>query len=44
MQDSSENITLNINQLAFNFSKKREYQFCANTLVNDDFCNYLFGN
>lgn len=41
MQNSSENITLNINQLAFNFTKKKEYQFCANTLVNDDFCNYL---
>ena len=41
MQESSENITLKIDEPSFSFQKKSKYEFCPNTLVNDDFINYI---
>ena len=41
MQESSENITLKIDKPSFSFQKKSKYEFCLNTLVNEDFINYI---
>ena len=41
MQASSENITLSIETPYFNFKKQTKYKFFNNSLINDDFCNYL---